>query len=71
MHRRDKLKSLRFTYQVMQVYWLMTKIDRKLGKKGYTAQQKNIFWLEVRQVIKECPLLSLETVAEGKLNGSF
>lgn len=65
------MKLLRRIRQVAHFYLIMTHYDKEMLKKGYTRQQIDQFWIEARIVLLECPLLSLETIAEGKLNGNF
>ncbi len=57
--------------QMFYIYLIRTKYDKELLRRGYTPQQLDRFWIEARIQLLECPLLSLETIAEGKLNGNF
>jgi hypothetical protein len=65
------VKILRVIRQALHFYLVMTRYDREMLKRGYTRAQIDQFWFEARTQLLECPLLSLETIAEGKLNGNF
>ena len=65
------MKLFKMIRQVLHFYLIMTKYDKEMLKRGFTRQQIDQFWIEARTVLLECPLLSLETIAENKLNGNF
>ena len=65
------MKLFKMIRQVLHFYLIMTKYDKEMLKRGLTRQQIDQFWIEARTVLLECPLLSLETIAENKLNGNF